>query len=76
VRPRLFSVVDSSGLKLEHRKFHTNVEELLYSKGSSTGTGCPERLWSLLLWKYLRPIWLPICATYCKVPALAGGWTQ
>jgi len=25
----------SSGLKLKHREFHTNVEELLYGKGDS-----------------------------------------
>ena len=28
----------------------------------STGTGCPQGLWSLL-WRYSRPIWMPICAT-------------
>ena len=41
----------------------------------STGSGCPERLWSLLLWKYSRPIWTSTFATYCGEPALAGGWT-
>ena len=41
----------------------------------STGTGCPERLWSLLLWRYSRPTWTPTCATCCSKPALAGGWT-
>ena len=28
----------------------------------STGTGCPGRLWSLLLWRYLRPAWTRSCA--------------
>jgi len=41
----------------------------------STATNCPERLWSLLLWRYSRPIWTPTCVTYCRVPALASGWT-
>jgi len=38
----------------------------------STGSGCPERLWRLLLWKYSRPIWMCICATCYREPALAG----
>jgi len=21
------------------------------------------------------PVWMPTCAIYCRVPALAGGWT-
>ena len=42
----------------------------------STGTGCPERLWSLLLRRYLWPIWTPTCVTYCREPALARSWTQ
>ena len=28
----------------------------------STGTGCPGRLWSLLLWRYSRPAWTRSCA--------------
>ena len=28
----------------------------------STGTGCPGRLWSLLLWRYSRPSWTRSCA--------------
>ena len=37
----------------------------------STGAGCPQSLWSPL-WRYSRPIWTPICTTYCREPALAG----
>jgi len=39
----------------------------------STGTGCPGRLWSLLLWRYSRPIWTPTWAACSKEPALEGG---
>ena len=28
----------------------------------STGTGCPEGLWSLLLWRYSKPTWTRSCA--------------
>jgi len=35
--------------------------------------GCPERLWSLLLWRHSRPTWTPTCATWSREPALAGG---
>ena len=28
----------------------------------SPGTGCPGRLWSLLLWRYSRPAWTRSCA--------------
>ena len=43
----------------------------------STGTtGCPLVLWSFLLWRYSKWAWMLSCATYCREPALAGGWTQ
>jgi len=32
----------------------------------STGTGCPEGLWSLLLWRYSRPTWTRSCAACCR----------
>jgi len=32
----------------------------------STGTGCPERLWSFLLWRYSRPAWTRSCAACCR----------
>ena len=34
----------------------------------STGTGCPGRLWSLLLWRYPRPAWTRSCAACCRWP--------
>ena len=39
----------------------------------STGTGCPGRLWSLLLWRYSRPAWTRSCATYCMWPCFGRG---
>jgi len=53
-----------SGHKLERRKFHKNMRKALLWGWQSTGTGCPERLWSLLL--YSRPVWTLSCVTYCK----------
>jgi len=34
----------------------------------STGTGCPGRLWSLLLWRYSRPSWTRSCEPCCRWP--------
>jgi len=42
----------------------------------STGTGCPGRLWSLLLWRCSRPSWTPTRAACCRGPALQGDRTQ
>ena len=39
----------------------------------STGTGCPGRLWSLLLWRYSRPAWTRSCAAYCRWPCFSRG---
>ena len=41
-----------------------------------TGIGCPGRLWTLLLWMYLRPSGTHTCTTCCRGPALKGSWTQ
>jgi len=38
-----------------------------------TGTGCPGRLWSLLLWRYSRPAWTRSCAAYCRWPCFGRG---
>ena len=37
----------------------------------SPGTGCPERLWSLLLWRYSRPAWTTSCAACCRWPCFS-----
>jgi len=34
----------------------------------SPGTGCPVRLWSLLLWRYSRPAWTRSYADCCRCP--------
>ena len=38
----------------------------------STGTGCPGRLWSLLLWRYSRPAWTGSSAAYCRWPCFCS----
>ena len=39
----------------------------------STGTGCPGRFWSLLLWRYPRPAWTRSCAACCRWPCFGRG---
>ena len=39
----------------------------------STGTGCPGRWWSLLLWRYSRPTWTRSCAACCRWPCFGRG---
>jgi len=39
----------------------------------SPGTGCPERLWCLLLWRYSRPAWTRSCAACCRRPCFGRG---
>ena len=39
----------------------------------SPGTGCPWRLWSLLLWRYSRPAWTRSCAACCRWPCFSRG---
>jgi len=77
LRPGLVVCSDrtrSNSLKLEHKKFVLMCRRIsLWLWWWSTGTGSPERMWSLLLWKYSRPIWTPTCVTWYRVPALAGG---
>jgi len=39
----------------------------------STGTGCPERLWILLLWRYSRPTWTKSSTACCRWPCFSRG---
>ena len=39
----------------------------------STGTGCPGRLWSLLLWRYSSPTWTRSCAACSRWPCFGRG---
>ena len=39
----------------------------------STGTGCPGRLWGLLLWRYSRPAWTRCSAACCRWPCFGRG---
>ena len=39
----------------------------------STGTDCPGRLWSVLLWRYSRPTWTMSCAACCRWPCFGRG---
>ena len=39
----------------------------------STGTGCPGRLWSLLLWRYARPAWTRSYAACAAWPCFGRG---
>ena len=38
----------------------------------STGIGCPEGLWILLLWRYSRPAWMWSCAVCSRWPFFGG----
>jgi len=39
----------------------------------NTGTGCPGRLWILLLWRYSRLAWTRSCPACCRWPCLGKG---
>ena len=74
---RVFSLVcsnrtRSNGLKVELRKFHTNMQNNFFTiRVTECWNRLPERLWVLPLWRYSRPIWMLTCVTYCTIPALA-----
>lgn len=44
---------------------YEHEEELVYFEYDS-GTSCPERLWSFLLWRSSKLTWTLSCATYCR----------
>jgi len=58
--------------KLEHRKFNVNMRKHLFTVRVTehSGTGCLERLCSLLLWRYSKSAWMLSCSTYSRKPAL------
>mgnify|MGYP001858805457 CR=1 FL=1 len=56
---------------LGNKKLHMKVRKNF----GSTGTSCPERLWRLL-WRCSKPTWILSCVTYCREPALVGGWIR
>jgi len=62
--------------KPKHRKFHTNARKNFFTVGvTEPRNRLPGEVWSHLLWRYSRPVWTASCETYCREPALAGGWT-
>jgi len=55
-------------------QFHNTCgRTYLSQRWQITRTSWPERLWSLILWRYSRPSLMPTNAIYCRVPALAAG---
>jgi len=67
----------SNGLKIKHRKFHTNMQKNSFTvKAMEHWNRLPREVVKSLSKEILRAASRPTCATYCRVPALAGGWTQ
>lgn len=61
------------GQKLQHGKFHTNARKNFSVRVQSSGAGCAQRLWTLLLWRYSKPTWMLSCATAAG-SCCSGGW--
>lgn len=55
--------------KLEHRKFQGNMRKKFFTwEWQSTEAGCPERLWSYLLWRYSKPGHFPVQSSVGTCP--------
>ena len=70
----LLAVPNDGGQRAPHRKVPSELQKINYLlRGwQSAGTSWSERLWSLLLWRYSKPIWTLACVTCCRESALAG----
>ena len=70
----LFSVVHSNKTKLEHKKFHTNMQKNFFMvRVTEHWNRLPRAVVESPLWRNSRPVWMPTYVSYCRVPALAGG---
>lgn len=62
---------------LEYRSYITAWEKSCVLWGwQSTGASWPERLQCHLLWRYSKLACTFSCLTYCREPAIAGGWNR
>ena len=73
---RLFSVVcsgrkSSNSLKLEVPYY---AEEIIFCQGNRA-LGLPRGVVKVPV-EIFKIFWTPTCVTYCRLHALAGGWTQ
>jgi len=78
--PRLFSVVSTDTTMGNGTNWNISTSiwgetTLLWGWGS-TGTGWPERLWILFLWRHSKPVWVLSFANYRRKHALEWGWTR
>ena len=62
---------------VKDRKLHTNIRKNFSTVQCDRAlVQAAQMLWSLLLWRYSSPVWTLSCVTYCREPALAGGWSR
>lgn len=52
----------TSEVPSEHEK------KIIYFEDDKAGTGCTEKSWCFLLWKYSKPTWMLSHATYSRKP--------